>query len=266
MHVPGEWRLTVLKLGVVVTYFLTGDCVPHDSTYPLDSIHAGKYSHSNNSFCCSSEMCWCTRFLYSKNELQLVPPGFQNTDAFARRQYDMRSLICCVSFLSSSSNDLYISTVIPSRCRWTPCRRKSQQTQTLWVLSSEVSSKRHSDMLRKRRLSVAFHIERSIANRLGLSEYPCACRRYRGARVLKVDSVTRHHRIYCRDNFLPHPILVCSSTTHIFVCLLPSPAICLNNCIESIIHSPLILYVHLYQHICPELYVLQYYGLMSITF
>ena len=30
-------------------------------------------------------------------------------------------------------------------------------------------------------MTAAYHIERSIANRLGLSEYPCACDRCRGA-------------------------------------------------------------------------------------
>ncbi|KAG0594356.1 hypothetical protein M758_UG070100 [Ceratodon purpureus] len=45
-------------------------------------------------------------------------------------------------------------------------------------------------------------------SRLGLSQYPCGCRRCRGARVRKVETVGRHHRRYGRDFYLPHPVLI----------------------------------------------------------
>ncbi|KAG0504704.1 hypothetical protein M758_N024800 [Ceratodon purpureus] len=61
--------------------------------------------------------------------------------------------------------------------------------------------------MRHRRLCAAFHIERSIANRLGLPEYPCACARCRGGRVRMSQTVVRHHRLFGRDDHLPHPVL-----------------------------------------------------------
>lgn len=60
----------------------------------------------------------------------------------------------------------------------------------------------------RRRLSAAYHIERSIAHRLGLPEYPCACNRCRGAIIKKVETVARHHSIHGRDPYLVYPVMV----------------------------------------------------------
>lgn len=57
----------------------------------------------------------------------------------------------------------------------------------------------------------AYHIERSIANRLNLHEYPCACNTCRGAVVRKVSTVAKHHVRNGRDPYLKYPILVSSS-------------------------------------------------------
>lgn len=54
----------------------------------------------------------------------------------------------------------------------------------------------------------AYHIERSIANRLGLPEYSCACNRCKGALIKKVTTVARHHIIHGRDPYLVYPIMV----------------------------------------------------------
>ena len=62
----------------------------------------------------------------------------------------------------------------------------------------------------RRRLCVAYHIERSIANRLGLPEYPCACSECRGARVQKVETIARHHMQNGRDPYLIYPVMVTS--------------------------------------------------------
>ena len=47
----------------------------------------------------------------------------------------------------------------------------------------------------RRRLCAAYHIKRSLATRLGLPEYPCACTRCRGARIKKVHTVARHGKL-----------------------------------------------------------------------
>jgi len=60
----------------------------------------------------------------------------------------------------------------------------------------------------RRRLCAAYHIERSIANRLGLPEYPCACNRCRGAIIRKVEIVARQHSIHGRDAYLLYPVMV----------------------------------------------------------
>ena len=65
-------------------------------------------------------------------------------------------------------------------------------------------------MSSKATLSATYHIERSIASRQGLAEYLCACKDCRGSRVLKVDTVARHHRIRGRDPYLKYLILVSS--------------------------------------------------------
>ena len=67
----------------------------------------------------------------------------------------------------------------------------------------------HIEKMRRRgRLSAAYHIERSIAIRQGLPEYLCACQNCRGARVRKVETVARHHRLHGRDPYLQYPVLV----------------------------------------------------------
>ena len=57
----------------------------------------------------------------------------------------------------------------------------------------------------------AYHIERSIANRLNLHEYPCACNTCRGAIVRKVSTVAKHHVRNGREPYLKYPIPVSSS-------------------------------------------------------
>ena len=64
----------------------------------------------------------------------------------------------------------------------------------------------------RRRICSAYHIERSIANRLKLDEYPCACNRCRGAVVRKVSTVAKHHVRNGRDPYLIYPVLVSSSS------------------------------------------------------
>ena len=70
------------------------------------------------------------------------------------------------------------------------------------------------------RSCAAYHIERSIATRLGLLEYPCACTRCRGARIKKIEMVARHHRLHGRDRYLLYPVLVNLNvgTTDMVVC------------------------------------------------
>lgn len=62
--------------------------------------------------------------------------------------------------------------------------------------------------MRRPRLGASFHIERGVARRMQVTEYPCACRRCHGARIMGGYMITRHHRRYGRDPFLPHPVLV----------------------------------------------------------
>ena len=54
----------------------------------------------------------------------------------------------------------------------------------------------------------AYHIEHSIATRLGLTMYPCACTRCRGACIKKMEVVARHHFRCGRDCYLIYPIIV----------------------------------------------------------
>lgn len=69
----------------------------------------------------------------------------------------------------------------------------------------------------RRRLSAAYHIERSLAARLGLPEYPCACDRCRGARIKKVHTVAKHHIAYGRDPYLIYPVMVSVDTQNLYV-------------------------------------------------
>ena len=62
--------------------------------------------------------------------------------------------------------------------------------------------------MRPTRHGAAYRIERSIAARMGCTEYICACRQCRGARVRRVETIARHHRQHGRDPFLPYPVLV----------------------------------------------------------
>lgn len=59
--------------------------------------------------------------------------------------------------------------------------------------------------------SLAFHIERSIARRLKLQEYPCACNQCRGAVVRKVSTIATYHARNGRDPYLLYHVLVNSS-------------------------------------------------------
>lgn len=62
----------------------------------------------------------------------------------------------------------------------------------------------------RQRLCVAYHIERSIARRNGLPEYPCACNRCRGGLIKRVEIVARHHSVYGWDPYLIYPVMVCT--------------------------------------------------------
>lgn len=62
------------------------------------------------------------------------------------------------------------------------------------------------------RLNSAYHIECSIANRLGLVEYPCACTWCRGSQVKKVNVVANHHSKNGRDPYLMYPVMVSDSS------------------------------------------------------
>ena len=62
--------------------------------------------------------------------------------------------------------------------------------------------------MRQQRMAAAFHLERSTATRMGVTEYPCACPRCRGAGMQSTKTISRHHRRFGRDPYLPHPVLV----------------------------------------------------------
>lgn len=63
-------------------------------------------------------------------------------------------------------------------------------------------------------LGAAYYIERAIALREGLLEYPCACTRCRGARIWKVQTMARHHKAVGRNPFLSYPVLVSSCSRY----------------------------------------------------
>ena len=69
----------------------------------------------------------------------------------------------------------------------------------------------------RNRLCSAYHIERSIANRLQLHEYPCACNRCRGAVVRRVSTIAKHHVRNGRDPYLIYPVLVSSTCRVMFM-------------------------------------------------
>ena len=69
----------------------------------------------------------------------------------------------------------------------------------------------------RRRESAAYHIERSIATRLGLAEYPCACNRCRGSTIKKAEIVARHHMMNGRDPYLRYPVMVSTNRTKSFI-------------------------------------------------
>lgn len=60
----------------------------------------------------------------------------------------------------------------------------------------------------RRPVCSAYRIERSIANRLKLHEYPCACTACRGAVIRKVSTIASHHTKNGRDPYLQFPVLV----------------------------------------------------------
>lgn len=52
-------------------------------------------------------------------------------------------------------------------------------------------------IMRWRHFCSAYHIEQSIANRLGVAEYPCACWRCHGARIWLAETVARREMWPC---------------------------------------------------------------------
>ena len=59
-------------------------------------------------------------------------------------------------------------------------------------------------------LGEAYHIERAIAARQGISRYPCGCERCHGFKNQSTHIVEVHHRKYGRDRRLNEPLLVSS--------------------------------------------------------
>lgn len=57
-------------------------------------------------------------------------------------------------------------------------------------------------------LGPTYHIERGIAVRQGITEYPCACRQCHGGRSRSVSAVAKHHRQYGRDLYMRYLVLV----------------------------------------------------------
>jgi len=60
----------------------------------------------------------------------------------------------------------------------------------------------------EKNLRQAYHIERSMAARLGISRYHCACERCHGLNFQTIKTVAIHHRKYGRDVTLEDPPLV----------------------------------------------------------
>ena len=65
-----------------------------------------------------------------------------------------------------------------------------------------------SKMMRPTRFGKAYHIERALAARQGITRYPCGCERCHGFRTWLVQTVETHHRKYGRDTKLEEPLLV----------------------------------------------------------
>ena len=66
-------------------------------------------------------------------------------------------------------------------------------------------------------LGEAYHIERAIAARQGISRYPCGCERCHGLKSQSTHRVEVHHRKYGRDRRLNEPLLVSSRINHQFL-------------------------------------------------
>ena len=64
--------------------------------------------------------------------------------------------------------------------------------------------------IRPDRVGQAYHIERALAARQGISRYPCACEICHGFKTQSVKIVKIHHRKYGRDRNLTEPLLVMS--------------------------------------------------------
>lgn len=101
--------------------------------------------------------------------------------------------------------------LIPHRLDWGPHTFEvvcAVNTGLVFVRLSGIQFRELKACKIRRRITAAYHIERSIANRLGLAEYPCACRRCGGGLVKKVHVVERHHRLYGRDPYLTYLVMV----------------------------------------------------------
>jgi hypothetical protein len=43
-------------------------------------------------------------------------------------------------------------------------------------------------------LGEAYHIEKTIADRQGIAQYPCGCTRCHGSKLHQAETIARHHR------------------------------------------------------------------------
>ena len=64
--------------------------------------------------------------------------------------------------------------------------------------------------MRETRLGEAYHIERALAARQGITRYPCGCQKCHGFKSQLVQVVETHHRRFGRDITLLRPLLVSS--------------------------------------------------------
>ena len=62
--------------------------------------------------------------------------------------------------------------------------------------------------MRENRHGEAYHIERALAARQGISRYPCGCEHCHGFKIQSAEVVENHHRKYGRDQHLQEPLLV----------------------------------------------------------
>ena len=85
------------------------------------------------------------------------------------------------------------------------------------LVGFEASELRGFSKMRPTPLGEAYHIERAIAARQGISRYPCGCERCHGFKSYSTHRVEVYHRKYGRDRRLNEPLLVNSQINHQFL-------------------------------------------------